>query len=27
MMILEDADRLQEYVEFFNYQKGVWPIK
>jgi hypothetical protein len=23
MMILEDADRLQEYVEFFNYQKGV----
>jgi hypothetical protein len=26
-MILEDADKLQEYVEFFNCQKGVWPIK
>jgi hypothetical protein len=27
MLILDDPDKLQEYVDLFNSQKGKWPIK
>jgi hypothetical protein len=26
MLVLEDTEKLNEYVELFNFQKGSWPI-
>jgi hypothetical protein len=27
MLVLDEPDKLQEYVELFNCEKGKWPIK